>query len=1379
MRLFDSVPLLSLVPGPFQIPLVLGSYRILCLLFRTTCTDSLRIGNSQNISAIRAGVEGLNIGMNTGLHNLARTLTADFSTTLKQYFDRAPQHSKTDSSQTGKSKKLNASNDKGDASAKKQKALSVVKRHFPDGDTVSRKIKIQRQDIADSFIPGTTALIFEDEQFMSWLAGDLRLAWMSGAAGIGKTYLTHSIVLELEERRKEHTDMSVAYFYFREEDETLRSFRNALLCTAIQIAEQDSGYCEQIAADIIRDDSINDPWKQFFSSAYPSSSESHLYLVFDGIDEACDEDKPVILSLFNQIAQDELNIHVLFTSRAELTTHTPHSTLASIAISKEGTTQAMRRLIEARCKPRSQLSLSRLSKFRQRARTIIRDKILQSADGMLYVEHMLRRLNTIGRESAVLKDIEKNTPDSMTALYDLMLLECRRGRTEDEYLVLRTLFAMLAYSKRPLTLDEAGHLVRLIDSENTFDVEIEIMGRSARILHSRQVQDEEEEDVEFQGIKYSDQAEESGLSDDTAGQSPIMFQDRLLREYFRAISIEDSGLRTPASMAHLMIFELLVKVLCVEDASETREQDQRHLRHYAANYWAFHFASIKEDQITSEQTARVLAGLAKIFANKNNVCKTFEEYSSISYSELQGQTGFVDKIHKYIDHAMSSDSSPIHDDDSRCWLETLSGQPTRAWLSIARGHVENWQAAIHCWPAFTSWSHADQALKLVRSYHVQYTDFLELKQTQAESGATGEVPERVLIIAKQFTDMESSADGLRCIGLALHHEGHSDRAIDYYARSIRESSESTRNAFYSHWHISLIKSQLAGTLWQFRLDNIGPTHDDQETTVKETDKDVDVTPQCQSQEVVVSPEVNTSNGKASAPEMGQAWTDASLDAMHHIEKALETLPTEWNQDMSLLEDPLAVHTLLILRAECEKFLGRPGNAIDTYHKAKMLQPLAGTELDDMTRVRDWGNNPRGFIELTQSWSSEDIIAWFEYLFQTPDRISTENLHRYTKLSGPDNFDYVIQCYENYLKTLPRNSAKRVYPQCTLAVFYWQVIGNIRKAVEWCTNTLDMDIRNNDVIGLEESLLDTRLRKSEMLFLQFRNCIDPGEKGKMLEEMEKLASDRIAQQAEADFSKSQSALMFAIMLRTCGRIADFQSVLNKSFRACVEGLSDSIGWNDSGAARRLAKVLACLPGMERDAQIAISCQFSITDPSVEHGDNTSVSSGDTQDEVSEGKSDERALESPKTQVFHKNDQSVVNESSPDTGADHGSITNVEATLTAGPSQSNIRSNQSVQEQPNLGELHHRPSEDQLSTIGQDQQDSVKDEDLLPESESRVFCNGDCDTSVSSWSQPLYFCIHCADTDLCETCYQKRKAIDQGEPCSFWRLWCGEQHRHIKG
>jgi hypothetical protein len=100
--------------------------------------------------------------------------------------------------------------------------------------------------------------------------------------------------------------------------------------------------------------------------------------------------------------------------------------------------------------------------------------------GMLYIDHMLRRLNFIGREGAVLKDLDQNLPENLQSLYALMLAEVQRGKTAAQFETLKKLFSWLAFSKRSLTLEEANDLIELTHQDEPLSLEEEIQGKAGR-----------------------------------------------------------------------------------------------------------------------------------------------------------------------------------------------------------------------------------------------------------------------------------------------------------------------------------------------------------------------------------------------------------------------------------------------------------------------------------------------------------------------------------------------------------------------------------------------------------------------------------------------------------------------------------------------------------------------------------------------------------------------------------------------------------------------------------------------------------------------------------------------------------------------------------
>jgi len=670
---------------------------------------------NRGVSAIREGIEQLDMrgeaiqtGMTTidatvtrvedkmdGVHTSITTLDATISrrmdsqhSALVSRLDALLKHSApTDDTAGPSGKSQKGSGGKGDPAAKKHKALNNVRRHFKDGINVRRTIQAQRKEITENSVNGTARWILDTAEYKSWAHGEKPLLWLTGSAGIGKTHLAHAVVSELE-AAQQGAHSSVAYFYFREEHDDLRSLRNALRCAVVQIAEKNQSYCDQVAADIATS-TDEEPWKQFFAARYPGDSDSHLYLVLDGIDEALEDDQLVIVELFRQIAAEGLNIHVLFTARPALQDKLGDLKPSKVEINSERVHADIQKLIEARCN-----SLPRIRKFRRQVRKRIEAKLLRKADSMLYVEHMVRRYSAMGRESAVIKDLENHDmPDTLEGLYELMLAECHKGRSQKQYETLRTLFAMLAFSKRPLTLDEASDLIRLTDPDGTFDIEDEVIGRSARILELSRDRDGEDDDDQIDEGKVENN-ESSGDEiveplPDESGKTPLTFQERSLREYFKAINVEESGLRTPPAHAHLTIFKLLVVLLCDKNAAAVEGKEAR-LKNYAAHYWAHHFAEITLDQISNQEVAEAMAGLRRIFNDENDLTHSIEDYNgTLGYVSLETKTSIFEKLQAWANRARSLEDVTL-DEDTMAWIHSWEDAPKTAVLSLARAHVRNW-----------------------------------------------------------------------------------------------------------------------------------------------------------------------------------------------------------------------------------------------------------------------------------------------------------------------------------------------------------------------------------------------------------------------------------------------------------------------------------------------------------------------------------------------------------------------------------------------------------------------------------------------------------------------------------------------------------------
>ena len=245
------------------------------------------------------------------------------------------------------------------------------------------------------------------------------------------------------------------------------------------------------------------------------------------------------------------------------------------------------------------------------------------------------------------------------------------------------------------------------------------------------------------------------------------------------------------------------------------------------------------------------------------------------------------------------------------------------------------------------------------------------------------------------------------------------------------------------------------------------------------------------------------------------------------------------------------------------------------------------------------------------------------------------------------------------------------------------------------------------------------------------------KAALLDELSRMPERKGGQ--SYDFYTSNNAIVLGNMYKKMGPIHKFQEVSDKTFQACVAGLEDSVGYNDSLSLRLLAKVLACVPGLERDAQIAYSAQFSWVDPNVEH-------------------------------VAYDTDSSYY-----DSGAGSTPSTGKPDAAEGEESGSETEEHVPETEEHELVSITGEPNHETKTK----KKDKDETEDLDPM--GPIWCNGFCANDYhASWADgPVYICTICANCDLCEACYQKRQALNRGEPPVSWRVVCGRDHRYIRG
>lgn len=486
------------------------------------------------------------------------------------------------------------------------------------------------------------------------------------------------------------------------------------------------------------------------------------------------------------------------------------------------------------------------------------------------------------------------------------------------------------------------------------------------------------------------------------------------------------------------------------------------------------------------------------------------------------------------------------------------------------------------------------------------------------------------------------------------------------------------------------------------------------------------------------------------------------DAIKAVNEAIAALPSDWEEDNELIE---AKKNILIYKAQYCAQLRQSEAAVETYNEARAVNPnqtIGGSELDDMTRVRNWDNDPTGssLIEMLKNWTDQERLDWFDYLFKYHDDFSSDRFSQAATQCGTTGLKFLLDCYTDFKKTLRPGSSSMIFYQAQLADIYNKVIGDETKAKDLYNTILKTKIRDDDDgAGLEQKLCEVRLSLAGLIFTEFQGSSDPVRKMALLEEMKKL------EEPDYDLYESHVGVLLAIMTRILGPAIEFQSHMEKTFQTCIEGLTDAVGWNDSISFRLLAKVLACLEGLEREALIGLSCQFSIMDPDTHPGDAGDTSVAGAAREI-DGTDQKLNNISEKTVIITGVEQMKMPEVCTVMADTKGTMISITTTGTTNETSGSGEEDNAQIPNTNAHDINAGGV-------------SEPDEDLNEMDTFTVHCDGECDTVLSTWTQEMYFCIMCPNIDLCAFCHSKRLARKRGDKSTYWRSYCGPDHCYIRG
>jgi hypothetical protein len=232
---------------------------------------------------------------------------------------------------------------------------------------------------------------------------------------------------------------------------------------------------------------------------------------------------------------------------------------------------------------------------------------------------------------------------------------------------------------------------------------------------------EEETHEEGQEEENEDHDGETALNVDEYREAPLTFQERSLRQYFRAISVEQHGdeeLRTPAAAAHTTILVMCLDILR-KSTDLTKDGRGSALRGYAVKYWYEHFEELDADAATDIEIEQTLGVLHSILTDEKRMSRLFDHYAIQSELYPKAETGepmpWYDRIipwaRKAADVSGALIAEPVKD-----WACKVIAEEHHVLEHLSKAHIKNWLSLRSQFSITEAYKNAEATTRIVSSF---------------------------------------------------------------------------------------------------------------------------------------------------------------------------------------------------------------------------------------------------------------------------------------------------------------------------------------------------------------------------------------------------------------------------------------------------------------------------------------------------------------------------------------------------------------------------------------------------------------------------------------------------------------------------------------
>lgn len=329
---------------------------------------------------------------------------------------------------------------------------------------------------------------------------------------------------------------------------------------------------------------------------------------------------------------------------------------------------------------------------------------------MLYAKHFLVRLDNLGREGAVLKSLQKEKPEDLHGVYEILLSECQRRMPVSHQQVAASLLHWIAFAfpRKGLTLTDIQSLVKYLSQDDEFDLE-DIPELFSKFLKVGDPGDDAEFRAKLQASRLTtvqdlkqDSDNKDAIYDD--GPLPVMFQERSMRNYFTNTSHSSSPFRWGPSEAHRRIFLISVKIIG-PGGTEVSEGLQKY-----CGYWLIeHWTNIEISKHTPQEQVEVLEAFAEAMSGMAAFSETLGRagimYRTAIVNERRQEWAKLYGEEENIREALSKFAAD--------WWQKMGHDPSACLSGLARRYLHALYRALNSQDAIQAWDRLRGVLNMV------------------------------------------------------------------------------------------------------------------------------------------------------------------------------------------------------------------------------------------------------------------------------------------------------------------------------------------------------------------------------------------------------------------------------------------------------------------------------------------------------------------------------------------------------------------------------------------------------------------------------------------------------------------------------------------